>query len=282
MWHVTPAEKLSLEPQSVFRLLFSSVEEGSSRSGGVGTDSRVGDVASVDGGEDTTVDDVLGVGHHGGGLGPLDDWLAGNGSGHVHIVGGIHVDGGGHLHDVLLVDGHVVGHLNATLNKDGVLHLVHLNLLLDDGGVVGEGSLEHGGDGDGEMGGGGLEDPGGVAGDKAGLTKVHLLGHHGGGLVHGGHALGLGGGGEGSRGWGRHVVDGVGHHGAGGVVVGTGGGRSHGVGGGSHSVGGDPVAGGGGHPGDGVSQLGPGTGAGQDEGECDKRPHADGDLPLSC
>ena len=146
---------------------------------------------------------------------------------------------------------------------------------------------------------------------------MHLLGHHGGGLVDGGHALGLGGGGEGSRGGGRHIVDGVGHHGAGGVVVGTSGGRSHGVGGGSHGVGGDPVAGGGGHPGDGVSQLGPGTGAGQDEGECDlgvvgvrffanfdfqfsghcagsnpvvsftkgftyKRPHADGDLPLSC
>ena len=206
--------------------------------------------------------------------GPLDDRLAGNRGWHVHVVGGVHVDGGGHLHDVLLVHRHVVGHLNATLNKDGVLHLVHLNLLLDDGGVVGDGSFEHGGDRDGEMGGGGLEDPGGVAGDEAGLAKVHLLGHHGGGLVDGGHALGLGGGGEGSRGGGRHIVDGVG-------------------------------------------QPGPGTGAGQDEGECDlgvvgvrffanfdfqfsghcagsnpvvsftkgftyKRPHADGDLPLSC
>ena len=228
MQHVTPAEKLSLEPQSVFRLLFSSVEEGSSRSGGVGTDSTVGDVASVDGGENSTVDDVLGVGHHGGSLGPLDDRLAGNRGWHVHVVGGVHVDGGGHLHDVLLVHRHVVGHLNATLNKDGVLHLVHLNLLLDDGGVVGDGSLEHGGDRDGKMGGGGLEDPGGVTGDEAGLTKVHLLGHHGGGLVAGG---------EGSRGGGRHIVDGVGHHGAGGVVVGTSGSGSHGVGGGSHDVG---------------------------------------------
>ena len=194
------------------------MEEGGSRSGGVGTDSRVGDVSSVDGGEHSTVNDVLGVGHHGGSLGPLDDRLAGN--------------GGGHLHDVLLVDGHVVGHLNATLNKDEVLHLVHLNLLLDGGGVVGDGSLEDGGDGDGEMGGGGLEDPGGVAGDEAGLTEVHLLGHHRGGLVDGGHTLGLGGGGEGSRGGGRHIVDGVGHHSTGGVVVGTSGGRSHGVGGG--------------------------------------------------
>ena len=168
--------------------------------------------------------DGVGVGKEGS----LDDRLAGNRGWHVHVVGGVHVDGGGHLHDVLLVHRHVVGHLNATLNKDGVLHLVHLNLLLDDGGVVGDGSLEHGGDRDGKMGGGGLEDPGGVTGDEAGLTKVHLLGHHGGGLVAGG---------EGSRGGGRHIVDGVGHHGAGGVVVGTSGSGSHGVGGGSHDVG---------------------------------------------
>ena len=82
-------------------------------------------------------------------------------------------------------------------------------------------------------------------------------------------------GGEESRGGGRHIVDGVGHHGAGGVMVGTSGSGSHGVGGGSHDVGGDPVAGGGGHLGDGVCQLGGGTGAGQDEGECEARLHAD-------
>ena len=127
-----------------------------------GTDSRVGDVSSVDGGENSTVDDVLGVGHHGGSLGPLDDRLAGNRGGHVHVVGGVHVDGGGHLHDVLLALGHVAGHLSATLNQAGVLHPVHLDLPLDDGGVVGDGSLEHGGDRDGDMGSGGLEDLGGV------------------------------------------------------------------------------------------------------------------------
>ena len=70
----------------------------------------------------------------------------------------------------------------------------------------------------------------------------------------------------------HHMVDGVGYHSAGGVVVGT----SGGVGGDCHDVGGHPVAGGGGHLGDGVCQLGPGTGAGQDEGKCDKRLHADG------
>ena len=44
---------------------------------------------------------------------------------------------------------------------------------------------------------------------------------------------------------------------------------SGGVGDDCHDVGGNPVAGGGGHLGDGVCQLGGGTGAGQDEGECD-------------
>ena len=82
--------------------------------------------------------------------GSLDDRLAGNRSWHVHVVGGVHVDGGGHLHDILLVLGHVAGHLSATLNQAGVLHPVHLDLPLDDGGVVGDGSLEHGGDRDGE------------------------------------------------------------------------------------------------------------------------------------
>ena len=65
------------------------------------------------------------------------------------------------LHDVLLALGHVAGHLSATLNQAGVLHPVHLDLPLDDGGVVGDGSLEHGGDRDGDMGSGGLGDLGG-------------------------------------------------------------------------------------------------------------------------
>merc|ERR550517_1383451 len=236
-----------LSSQSVFRLFFSSVEEGGSRGSGVGTVGvgTVGNVAGVHGGEDSTVNDVLGVGHHGGGLGPLDDGLAGNGGGDGHVVRGVNMDGGGHLHDVLLVDGDVIGDLNTPLNQDGVLDLVDLNLLLDDGSVVGNGSLEDSGDRDGKMRGGGLEDPGGVAGDEAGLAEVHLLGDHGGGLVHGGDTGSLGGGGVGSRGSRGNVVDGVGDHGAGGV-------------------------------------LGRSEGAGQDEGECDKRPHVDGSLPLSC
>ena len=79
----------------------------------------------------------------------------------VYVVGGVHVDGGGYLHDVLLALGHVAGHLSATLNQAGVLHPVHLDLPLDDGGVVGNGFFEHGGDRDGDRGGGGLRDLGG-------------------------------------------------------------------------------------------------------------------------
>jgi len=259
------------------------VEEGGSRGSSVGT---VGNVASVDGGEDTSVNDMLGVGHHGGGLGPLDDGLASDGGGDGHVVGGVNMDGGGHLHDVLLVDGDVIGDLNAPLNQDGVLDLVDLNLLLDDGGVVGNGSLQDGGDRDGKMRGGGLEDPGGVAGDEAGLSEVHLLGDHGGGLVHGSDTLGLGGGGEGSRGRRGDVVDGVGDDGASRVVVGAGGGRTDGVGGGSDSVRSNTVAHGCSDRGNCVRNagdvLGRSASAGQDEGECNKRPHADGSLPLSC
>ena len=198
---------------------------------GIGTGMGVG-TGGVDGGKDTAVDGVLGVGDHGGGLGPPHDGLAGDGGGHGHVVGGVNMDGGGHLDDVLLVHGHVVGDVHATLHHHGVLDLVHLNLLLDNGGVVSNGSPKDGGHRDGKMGGGGLQDPAGVAGDKAGLSEVDLLGDDGGGLVHGGDALGLGGGGEGGGGGGGHVVDGVGHHGAGGVVLGAQGGRSNRLGGG--------------------------------------------------
>lgn len=263
------------------------MEEGGSRGSSVGTVGvgTVGNVAGVHGGEDSTVNDVLGVGHHGGGLGPLDDGLAGNRGGDGHVVGGVNMDGGGHLHDVLLVDGDVIGDLNTPLNQDGVLDLVDLNLLLDDGGVVGNGSLEDSGDRDGKMRGGGLEDPGGVAGDEAGLAEVHLLGDHGGGLVHGGDTGSLGGGGERSRGRRGNVVDGVGDDGASRVVVGASGGRANGVGGGSDSVRGDTVADGccdgGNCVCDAGKVLGRSAGAGQDEGECDKRPHVDGSLPLS-
>jgi hypothetical protein len=155
---------------------------------------------------------VLGVGHDRGGLGPLDDGLSLDGHGVGHVVGGIHVHGGGDLDDVLLVHGDIVGDIDATLNKDGALDIVDLNLLLDNGGVVGNGSPEDGGDRDGKMGGGRLQDPGVVAGNEAGLSVVDLLGDDGGGLVHGGDARALLVGGVWGGGGGSHVVDGVGDH----------------------------------------------------------------------
>merc|ERR1740128_1579155 len=120
------------------------------------------------------------------------------------------MDGGGDRDGKMRGGGDVIGDINATLNQDGVLDLVDLNLFLDDGGVVSNGSPQDSGDRDGKMRGGGLEDPGGVAGDEAGLVEVHLLGDHGGGLVDGGDTGCLGGGGEGSRGSRGNVVDGVG------------------------------------------------------------------------
>ena len=241
----------------------SGVSVASSGSGvsGVSSSGEGGGVAL-----DTSVNMVLGVSDHGGGHGLLDDGLSLNGHGVGHVVGGIHVHGGGHRDDVLLVHGHVVGHVNTTLHQDRTLHVVHLDLLLDDGGVVGDGSLEDGGHADGKMGGGGLDDPGVVAGDKAGLSQVDLLGDDGGWLVHGGHAGGLAVGGEGGGGRGGHVVDWVGHHGAGLERVG-GQGRGSGGLGVRHRVSG--VATDSQVVGSKSQVLGSRHGTGQDKGKCD-------------
>ena len=206
------------------------MDEGSGR--GSSVSSSIDDGGGLGDAGDAGVGNMVGVGHHSRGNRLLDDRLALDWDGDRGIVRGINMDGDRNLDDVILVEWGIIGDGNLALNKDGSLDIVDLNLLVDDGSIDSLCSLEDGWDLDGEMGGGGLEDPGGVAGDEAGLAKVHLLGHHGGGLVDGGHTLGLGGGGEGSRGGGRHIVDGVGHHSTGGVVVGTSGGRSHGVGGG--------------------------------------------------
>jgi len=238
----------------------------------------VSGVPGVGGGsDDTGVGNMVGVGNNGRGNGLLVDGLSLDRGGDGDVVGGVNVDGGGHGDDVILVHGHVVGHLNATLHHNGVLDVVDLDLLLHDGGVVGNGSPQDGGDGDGKMGGGGLKDPGGVAGHVAGLSEVDLLGDDGGGLVHGGNSGSLGAGGEGSGGSGSHVVDGVGDHGAGLQGVGGQGSGAHGLGDGSVGQ----------ASGTGVSQavsgevLGSRAGAGHQEGKCDKGPHVDWSLPLS-
>ena len=78
------------------------------------------------------------------------------------------------------------------------------------------------------MGGGGLQDPGGVSGHVVGGAEVDLLGDNGGGLVDGGHSLGLGLGDRGGGGSGGHVVHGVGDDGSGSVVLRAIGGHSGG------------------------------------------------------
>merc|ERR1719347_2195753 len=89
------------------------------------------------------------------------------------------MDGGGDLDNVGGGEGGIVGDGNLTLNKDGGLDIVYLNLAVDDGSIDGLGSLEDGGDLDREMRGGRLQDSGVVSGDIAGLSIVDLLGDDG-------------------------------------------------------------------------------------------------------
>ena len=117
------------------------------------------------------------------------------------------------------MEGSVIGGIEWLVNEDGVLDLVDLLLDLDNGSIDSLCSPEDGGDSDGKVRSGGLQDPGGISGDIAGLPKVDLLGDDWGGLVDGGDALGLGVGGEGSRGGGLGIVDGVRHDGPGTVVL---------------------------------------------------------------
>merc|ERR1711881_584434 len=102
---------------------FSSVDESSSRDSGV---------SSVSHSHNAGVNMVLGVSHHWSSLGVLDNGLSLDSHGDGDVVRGINMDGSGHRDDVLLVDGDVIGDINTTLNQDGVLHVVDLNLLLDD------------------------------------------------------------------------------------------------------------------------------------------------------
>merc|ERR1719147_518083 len=145
---------------------------------------------------------MVGVGHHSGGNRLLDDGLTLDWDGVGGIVRSINMNGGGDLDNVGGGEGGVVGDGNLTLNKDGGLDIVYLNLAVDDGSIDGLGSLEDGGDLDGEMRGGRLQDSGVVSGDIAGLSIVDLLGDDGLRLVDSGDSRslsnsGVGGGGSG-------------------------------------------------------------------------------------
>jgi hypothetical protein len=196
-----------------------SVVSSQTRVAGVGTNSD-----GVGGGSNIG---VMGVGDDGGSNGVLDDGLASNSHRDRDLIGSIHMDGGGDLDDLLGVEGSVIGSIHTPLDKDGLLDVVDLSHVLDDGGVVCDRSSQDGGDGDGEMRGGGLDDPGFIAGHVAGLSEVDLLGDDRGGLVDSGDALGLGVGGVG--GWdGRGNIGdgGMGHNGASGEAMSCGG-RAH-------------------------------------------------------
>jgi len=251
------------------------VEEGWGGSVSAGIGSSVDDGGGLDGAGDSGVGNMVGVSHHGGGNGLLDDGLAGDGNRDGHVVGSVNIDGHGDRDDVVLEDGDVIRDVDLTLDQDGGLDVVDLGLLGDDGGVVGNGSLEDGGDSDGEMGGGGLDDPGVVTGDVAGLSEVDLLGHDRGGLVHGGGTHSLSGSGVGGGGGGCHIGGvGDGDHGTSGGETMTGRGRSHTLGHGtvndSTGIGGSSIA-----PSKERGGGGP-EGCSQDKGQCHKRSHVAG------
>jgi len=258
--------------------LVGSVEESRGGSVSAGISGSVDDGGGLHGAGDSGVGNMVGVSDHGGGNGLLDDGLAGDGNRDGHVVGSIHIDGHGHRDEVILVDGDVIRDVNLALDQDGGLDIVDLGLLGDDGGIVGNGSLKDGGHSDGEMGGGRLEDPGVVAGDVAGLSEVDLLGHDGGGLVHGGgsHSLcgsGVGGGGSGCD------IGGVGDG-----DHGTSGGETMAGRGGSYTLGHSTVNDSTGIWGSSISSISPSKerggggpeGCSQDKGQCHKRSHVAG------
>ena len=144
--------------------------------------------------------DMVGLSHHRGGHGLLDDGLSLDRDWDSNIVRGINMDGGWDLDDLLGVEGSVIRGINLALNEDRALDDVDLSLGLDNGGVDSLGSLEDSWDSDGKMRGGWLVDLGGISRHIAGLAEVHLLVDHRGKLVDGGHASTLCGSGVRSRG----------------------------------------------------------------------------------
>lgn len=227
---------------------------------------------SSNGSDNSGINVVVGVSDNGGSLGALDDGLALDGGWDGDVVRSIDVNGGGDLDNVLLVDGDIIWNLNTTFNKDGVLDVVDLNLLLDNGGVVGNGPSEDGGDGDREMGGGWLMDHGVVSRNKVSGSVVDLFGDNGGRLVNGGDTLSLMGGGVRGRSSRGYIVDWVLNNGS--SLKGVGGKRSS-----SNGLCSDGSMGGISTDGSSISdgsqsQMGRSShGASQNKGKCNEWPH---------
>jgi len=174
----------------------SSIASSSVSSRDWGIDNR----GSLDLASDSSIDGMMRFSYNSRGKGLLDNGLTGNSNRDGDIVRGIHMDWDRDLNDVILVYWDIIGDVDLALNQNRGLDIVDLNLLLDDGGIVGNRSLEDSWDSNGEMRGGGFQDPGVVARDIAGLSKVDLLGDNGGRLVDSGDSRSLSSGGEWCRG----------------------------------------------------------------------------------
>jgi len=149
---------------------------GKSSMGISSTDSRGNNRGILDVSSDSGVDSMKRVGHNSRGNGLLDNGCSSNSHRDWDIVRGINMDGSGHLDDVVLVDSNIIRDFNSTLNQDRGLDIVDLDLLLDDGCIVSNGSLEDSWDSNGQIRGGRLQDPGSIARDIVGLSEVDLLG----------------------------------------------------------------------------------------------------------
>jgi len=174
----------------------SSISSGSISSRNWGIDNR----GSLDLAGNSSVDGMMRASYNSWGSGLLDNGLTRDSNRDGDIVRSIHMDWDRDLNNVVLVYWHIIGDVDLTLNQDRGLDIMDLNLFLDNGGIVGNRSLEDSWDSNGEMRGGGFQDPGVVARDIAGLSKVDLLGDNGGRLVDSGDSRSLSSGGEWCRG----------------------------------------------------------------------------------
>jgi len=248
--------------------MFGSVDIGSG--GGSSVGSSVDNGGSLGDVGDSSIGNMVGVGHHGGGNRLLDDWLALDWDGEGGIVRSINMDRDGNLDKVVGVKRSIIRDVNWTLNEDGSLDVVDLDLLVNDGSVHSVGSLEDSWDLDGEIRGGRLEDPGVVSGNIAALSIVDLLGDDGGRLVDGGGSRALSNGGVGGRGSGLGIslVNGLDRSVRDEAV--SCGGRATAVGHSTSGVGSSSIGR--------CSKEGKGRGpahCGQDKGKCHKRSHFD-------
>jgi hypothetical protein len=113
----------------------------------------------------------------------VDDGLSLDGNGVGSGIRLVDMDGDSDLFDVLTVDGDIIRDLDALLNGIRLVDDIRLPHGVDNGSVVGLGSLEDGGHSNADIGKSGLVDGAGVSRDELGLSVVELLGHNCWGLL---------------------------------------------------------------------------------------------------